>query len=255
MLQYLTPQEIVHHKGLRLVLVQGMPSPWGQAVKTIFEMKNLDFVVGPLIVGSTNDELTAWAGENSAPIVAWKDERPIHRWLDILYLAERIAPIPALLPDDALQRALMIGLSNEICGELGIGWNRRLQLFAPMMDAGSPPEGVVRMSSKYGYNSADAQRAGRRIAETLGALSALLQAQYARGVKFFVGEAVSALDIYWVAFMNLLAPLPKSQCPMPDEWRPGFVATDPQIKAALDPILVEHRDNVFKNYFRNPMEF
>lgn len=255
MLQYLTPQEIIHHKGLRLVLVQGMPSPWGQAVKTIFEMKNLDFVVGPLVVGSTNDELTAWAGENSAPIVAWKDERPIHRWLDILYLAERIAPIPALLPDDALQRALMIGLSNEICGELGIGWNRRLQLFAPMMDAGSPPEGVVRMGSKYGYNSADAQRAGRRIAETLGALSAQLQAQYARGVKFFVGEAVSALDIYWVAFMNLLAPLPKSQCPMPDEWRPGFVATDPQIKAALDPILVEHRDNVFKNYFRNPMEF
>jgi hypothetical protein len=38
--------------------------------------------------------------------------------------------------------------------------------------------------------------------------------------------------------MNLLDPLPKEQCPMPDDWRPAFVVTDPQVSAALDPILV-----------------
>ena len=32
-------------------------------------------------------------------------------------------------------------------------------------------------------------------------------------------------------------------------------ATDPQIVAALDPILVEHRDRIFKAHFRDPMEF
>jgi hypothetical protein len=41
-------------------------------------------------------------------------------------LAERLAPQPSLLPVDVMQRALMIGLSHEICGEIGIGCNRRL---------------------------------------------------------------------------------------------------------------------------------
>jgi hypothetical protein len=53
--------------------------------------------------------------------------------------------------------------------------------------------------------------------------------------------------------------LPRSaaeeQCAMPDDWRPAFVVADPQVRAALDPILVEHRDAIFKQYFRSPMEF
>ena len=106
------------------------------------------------------------------------------------------------------------------------------------------------MGSKYGYSREDAQRAGQRTAESLGALVAQLKAQYARGVQFFVGDHVSALDIYWVAFMNLLDPLPKDQCPIPDEWRPSFIATDPQIKVALDPLLYEHRDKIFNAHFR-----
>ena len=81
--------------------------------------------------GEPNEDIVAWGGEASAPIVAWAKEKPIHRWIDILYLAERLAPKPSLIPTDATQRALMIGLSHEICGEMGIGWNRRLQLFAP----------------------------------------------------------------------------------------------------------------------------
>ena len=255
MLQYRPLQEIINHPGLRLVMVQGMPSPWTQAAKTIFEIKKLEFVVAPLTIGGSNDEVVAWSGENSGPIVAWGTEKPIHQWLDILNLAERLAPTPALIPADGLQRALMITLSNKVCGKLGVGWNRRLQMFAPMMEAGDPPEGVARMGGKYGYDRDDAALAGQRTADILTALATQLKAQYARDVKFFVGDTVSALDIYWVAFMNLLDPLPKAQCPMPDEWRPAFIATDPQIKAALDPLLIEHRNQIFKDHFRDPMEF
>lgn len=255
MLTYLSPAEIIRHKGLRIVLVQGMPSPWGQAAKTIFEIKGLDYVAAPLTVGGTNDDIVAWCGENSGPIVAWADEKPVHRWLDILHLAERLAPTPSLIPSDASERALMIGLSNEICGELGIGWNRRLQLFAPAMKGGSPPEGVARMSGKYGYNESDAELAGARVAGSLRALTTQLKSQRERGSQFFIGDRLSALDIYWASFMNLLAPLPKENCPMPEDWRPAFVATDPQIVEALDPLLVEHRDRIFWAYFRNPMEF
>jgi glutathione S-transferase len=254
MLHYRSFEEITDHPGLRIVLVKGMPSPWGQAAKTIFEIKALDYVAAPWLVGEPNDEIVAWGGEASAPIVAWAKEKPIHRWIDILYLAERLAPEPALLPANATERALMIGLSHEICGELGIGWNRRLQLFAPAYASGSPPAGVGRMGSKYGYRESDVEAAGKRTADSLRALTAQLKSQYARGTHFFVGNSLSALDIYWTAFANLLDPLPKEQCPMPDTWRPAFVASDPVIRAALDPLLLEHRSRIFREHFRDPME-
>jgi len=73
-------------------------------------------------------------------------------------------------------------------------------------------------------------------------------------VKYFVGDNLSALDIYWTAFSNLLDPLPKEQNPMPDGLRRGFTATDPVVKAALDPILLEHRARIFREHFRDPME-
>jgi hypothetical protein len=254
MLQYRSFGEIIDHPGLRIVLVKGMPSPWGQAAKTIFEIKGLDYVVAPWQPGEANENIVAWSGEASGPIVAWAKEKPINRWIDILYLAERLAPKPSLLPADATQRALMIGLSHEICGEMGIGWNRRLQLFAPSYAAGSPPAGVSRMGNKYGYNEGDAKAAGERTAASLKALATQLKSQYARGVHYFVGDSLSALDIYWVAFANLLDPLPKEQCPMPEAYRPGFTVSDPVVKAALDPLLLEHRSRIFRAHYRDPME-
>jgi len=255
MIDYLTLEQIKKHNGLRIVLVKGLPSPWGQAAKTMFELKGLPYVAAPYVPFSANEAIHAWGGEDSAPLVAWRDEKPIHRWIDILNLAERLAPSPALIPSDAFQRAVMVGLSHELCGELGIGWNRRLQMFAPAMEAGDPPDGVRLLSGKYGYNSADAKAAGLRIAGSLRALSSQLEGQYERGRSFFVGDSLSALDIYWTAFMNLIDPLPKTQCPLPDEMRPGFTATDPTVLEALSPLLRQHRDTIFKQYFRDPMEF
>ena len=142
------------------------------------------YVVAPWLPGEANADIVAWGGEASAPIVAWAGEKPINRWIDILYLAERLAPKPSLIPADAKQRALMIGLAHEICGELGIGWNRRLQLFAPAYASGNPPPNISRMGNKYGYNEGDLKVAGERIAESLKALGGQLQSQYARGAQF-----------------------------------------------------------------------
>ena len=58
-----------------------------------------------------------------------------------------------------------------------------------------------------------------------------------------------------MATANILAPLPPAQCPMREASRAGFTASDPEIVAALDPVLVEHRDRIFKAHFRDPMEF
>jgi hypothetical protein len=103
MLQYRTFKEIVDHPGLRIVLVKGGPSPWGQAAKTIFEIKGLDYVAAPWMGGEPNADIVAWGGEASAPIVAWASEKPINRWIDILYLAVRARR--ALLCRRLLERA------------------------------------------------------------------------------------------------------------------------------------------------------
>lgn len=254
MLNYLAQDTVINSSGLRIFLVQGPPSPWGQSAKTIFEVKGLAYTAGAWAAGEANDAIANWAHADSAPVVAWNDEPPLSRWLDILFLAERLAPTPSLIPADASQRALMVGLAHEICGELGIGWNRRLQMFAPMLDAGQAPPGVQRMGNKYRYNKEDAARAGARTAAQLRAPATQLHAQKARGVPYFCGDALSALDIYWTSFANLLEPLAKAQCPMPDDWRPLFVAQDPVVRAALDTLLLEHRDRIFAAHFRNPME-
>jgi len=74
MLQYRAFSEIVDHPGLRIVLVKGMPSPWGQAAKTIFEIKGVDYIAAPWMPGEPNADIVAWGGETSAPIVAWAKE-------------------------------------------------------------------------------------------------------------------------------------------------------------------------------------
>jgi glutathione S-transferase len=254
LLTYLTPAEIIAHDGLRLVVVRGVPSPWSQAAKTILEIKGLAYVAAPLEVAGANAEIAAWSGQNSAPVVAWRSGKPLNRWIDILLLAERLAPRPALLPADAHQRALAIGLGHEMLGERGIAWNRRLQMFAGALAGGNAGR-LGPLIDKYGFDASEAAAAGGRIAATLGMLAAELKAQQARGVPFFVGEGLSAVDIYWVAIANMIVPLPAAQCPMREASRPAFTASDPAIVAALDPVLVAHRDRIFRAHFRDPMEF
>jgi glutathione S-transferase len=254
MLEYRTFEEITNHPGLRLVLVQGMPSPWGQAAKTFFEFKGLDYVASPWAVFEPNESICRWGSADSAPIVAWRDERPVHGWLDILLLVERIQPFPALLPSDVMLRALAVGLSNEICGRGGLAWNRRLQMVQPAFADEAGPSPVRTMGLKYGYCDEEFIHAGERVAVSLKALTKQLKTQYAAGHPYFVGNQLSAVDIYWTAFANFFDPLPSAQCPMPDEFRPTFTATDPVVVNALDPILLEHRDRIFRMHFRDPME-
>ncbi|MBW4332325.1 glutathione S-transferase C-terminal domain-containing protein [Stakelama sp. CBK3Z-3] len=255
MFRYHDFKDVADDDGLRVVLVRGMPSPWGQAAKTIFELKGLAYKPIPWEVFEANEEIAAWGGTDSAPIVAWRDERPVHNWLDILLLAERLAPTPSLIPDAITQKALMIGLSHEICGVGGLAWNRRFQLTAPAFGGGPDAEPVRRMALKYGYHEEGVALSGQRVAKSLRALSAQLASQHARDSQFFIGDALTALDIYWTAFLVFFRPWPAARCAMPDEFRDVFTASDPLILDALDPILIEHAERIFARHFRDPMEF
>lgn len=43
-MEYLEPEIARNRSGLRLVLTAGVPGPWGEAAKSIFSLKGIDFL-------------------------------------------------------------------------------------------------------------------------------------------------------------------------------------------------------------------
>jgi glutathione S-transferase len=245
-------EKLIVADGLRLVLVKGTPSPWGQAAKAMMEYKGLSFQTGAQIPNGPNTDLVAWAGVNSGPVVAWNDEPPVNRWNDILLLIERLAPEPGLVPTDMADRTLVFGLGHEICGELGFGWNRRLSILAPSVAPGTEPGGIA---GKYGFNSEDLRLADQRAIALLQYLAAILHRQAEHGSAYFIGKTISAVDFYWAAFSNLAVLQSEELCPLQSNVRPVFERTSPEVLAAIDPILLDHRDRIMAAHFVQPMEF
>ncbi len=254
-MEYVDISQVIKADGLRITLVQGFPSPWAQAAKAMMEYKSLDYIAGPHQPGGENAELAAWSGVNSGPVVAWNDEQPINRWDDILFLLERLAPEKLLIPEAAAERVQFFGLAHEMCGELGFGWNRRLDMFRPAMESGEPPAGIVSMGNKYGYNQSDVALANPRTIALLELLAARLEAQRDKGSNYLIGDQVTAVDFYWAAFSNMVVIQPPEECPLDAAIRPMFENTPPDVAAAVAPILIEHRDQIMRAYFRIPMEF
>jgi glutathione S-transferase len=259
-LDYLTIAAAKECKELRLVLTVGVPGPWGEAAKGLFHVKGIAYVPVAQAGGGENAELQAWLGRDNAPIVVAGDEPPRSGWSEILLFAEARTASPRLIPADPFDRALMFGLCHEICGEDGFAWNRRLMLLDQVLAtptlADSPvAEPVRRLGRKYGYSPATAAAAPVRVASVLAMLSARLRSQRDRGSRFFVGDSLTALDIYWATFAAMLEPLPEAQCPMPEFLRAQYALADGAVRAAADPILLEHRDAVYRGHLELPLDF
>ena len=54
--------------GLRLALTIGVPGPWSQAAKYVFETKSIPYVAVAQLGGTMNNELYDWTGHRNAPI-------------------------------------------------------------------------------------------------------------------------------------------------------------------------------------------
>jgi glutathione S-transferase len=239
--------------GLRAVLAKGAWGVWSECAKGLLHYKKIPYAAVPQILFDDNAEIVAWTGVRNQPQIVFEAEPVRTGWLDILNLAERLAPEPSLLPKDPAQRALVVGLANELCGEWGIGWCTRLAMLRP----GSAPGKTEQiMRSEYGMTDVDeADAATRRIADIVSMLGRRLRDQQARGSRYFVGEDVSAIDIYWACFSNLVQPLPHDLCPMSDEVRAGFTRLGQKIGPAKDPILFDHRDHVYRTSLQLPVDF
>lgn len=259
-MDYVEPKEAREMPGLRLALTTGVPGPWGEAAKAIFQVKQLDYVPVRQTATEDNADLVAWTGFRNAPQAIYENEPARIGWEEILALAERLAPEPALVPADEGERALMMGMSHALCSEDGLGWNRRLQLLAPMLsapDAADDPTlaGTRVLGRDYGWSPEAAERANARIVSILDFFSAQLEKQHGAGREYLVGEALSAVDLYWATFCALLRPLPHEQCPMPEFLRMAYGTTTTETDAVLDGKLVAHRDLVYERHIGLPLDF
>ncbi|MEE9281390.1 MAG: hypothetical protein V3V67_14550 [Myxococcota bacterium] len=240
--------------GLRLVLLRGLPSPWSVAARAIFELKRVPFVKVQRSEQDIPDALREWTGQDSFPAAMYEDERPRSGWAEILLLAERLGARPRLIPDDPYDRAFMFGLAHEICGEMGLAWSRRLMGLAARLRTDASDPGDLEFARKYGSSPGEMKSATGRVVDVLRLLAVQLRRQHDAGREFLVGETLSAADIYWATFCNLISPLPDDQLPLAAEVRKGFTADDPQVRLALDPLLIEHRDTIYQEYLQLPVE-
>ena len=100
-----------------------------------------------------------------------------------------------------------------------------------------------------------AEVAPERMASIIRSLASRLERQKSDGSKFFIGNQLSALDIYWATFAALVQPLPEEHCPMATAFRSFYVTTEPVVVAAVTPALLEHRDFMYQEYLELPIVF
>jgi len=255
-MDYVEARDAQHMSGLRIAFTINVCGPWSEAAKYIFEVKDVPYVPVAQYGGQENPDLVAWTGHGNAPVVVWENEAPRAGWAEILMLAERIAPEPALLPEDPAQRAMVFGIANELAGEWGFGWCRRIIMFPPK-DA---PEDVggetMRMLRKrYGHTPQPYEKAPGRIVQILDFLRDVLEAQKAKGSPYLVGEGLTAADIYWAAFSQLLEPMPEELNPIRGVMRDTYGNVGDVVAAAKHPILFEHRDLIFNRHLKLPLDF
>ena len=259
MAQYLEVEQAIGMPGLRVVLTTGVPGPWGEAAKGILRVKKIPYVKVAQRIGGDPTALVKWTAQDSAPVFMYNDERPRTVWLEQLTFAERLAPEPSLIPADFKDRILMFGLSNEICGENGLGWSRRLMMTHSTMVNPDIPDaakkGAVAFLARYGgYNSEIGKRAAAHVAEIVRAMANQLASQRGKGSRFLIGDQLSALDIYWAAFAALIKPLPDEVCKITPAFRRMYNCTDAAVVDATTPQLLEHRDFIYREYMGLPLD-
>jgi glutathione S-transferase len=251
-------KQAIDMPGLRLVLISTTPSPWGEAVKGFFHVKNIAYTPVRHPMGKDPTLLRQWTAQESAPVAVYNDERPRSTWPEQLYLAERLNPEPALIPAALEDRSLMFGWCNELAGENGLGWAGRELIFQRTLGGSDAQDHRLdpmrAMARKYNYSAESAQHAMSRMIDILQGLGNLLDGQNQSGRKYMIGDRLSALDIMWAAFAVMVEPLPEGLCHMSPTMRANFANNrNPAIAAATSPLLLEHRNFIYRQYLELPL--
>lgn len=269
-MDYLEPEDAQHQPGLKLALTAGVPGPWSESAKKIFDYKRIDYLPVIQRAAEPNPALVAWTGIRNAPIAIYNDEPPRTNFQDIVALAERLRPQPSLVPAEPFERWRCFGISTAICGEGGYGWLRRHVMgtrpaktsnstsatASPATDDAPPTSFDPQMLNQaYGGIEAERQAAAGRIVEILRSLETQLAAQRAAGSDYFVGDAISACDIHWACFSAMLKPLPAAVNPMPSWLRQAYSFQGELVDPDDYPLLLAHRDHLFERHIGLPLDY
>ena len=250
---YIPVDDAIKKDGLRMVVVGNVPSPWGEAAKGIFHIQEIEW--SAVRLEYDNPALQDWAGELSGPVAVWQKEPPRSGWAEILLLADRLKPENSLIPKDPMDRALMFGLSHEILGPQGLCWSRRLQsIHGGLKGEGGFPQPVAEfLAKKYGHTEEMGKASTGRVVALLNMFADRLKAQKATGTDYYIADRVSALDVYSATGMALFGALPEEVCKMNPKTRETFESMNAETRAALDPVLMAHRDMMYVRHLETPL--
>jgi hypothetical protein len=239
-------------EGLRLVLNAGVPGPWSEAAKALFNHHNVAFVPIAQAAGGANEDLVDWTGHRNAPIAVFEAEPPRTRWIEMLDLAERLGTGPSLLPQDRAERVQAIGWVNEMAGEGGFGWSCRHLIFDVWAQkTGDDARSSNPMFEAYRFDPA---LQARMMDNAKSFLKDLSQALGAGTGEYLVGDEFTVADLYWAYFSNLLAPLPDELNPMAASSRSSYEIPG-LLLAGFDLRVLEHRDLMFQRHLLTPLSF
>ena len=248
-------EEARQASGLRLVIATNVPSPWSQAAMGVFDMKGLDYLA--VRFRRTDEEIRQWTGARNVPVVLFDDEPPRTGWAEIVTLGERLGGRLSLVPDDDDRRVRMFGLSHEILGEGGLGWNVRLLVTHASLTTdgrtGWPKPVAEYLAPRYGYAPDRVQATRARAIGILRLLDALLAESRSQGHAYFLGSTPTALDLHVAVTLGTIWPLPEEQCPMLPPIRHAFETLDQEVKAAVSPALLAHRAQMFSRHLVLPV--
>jgi glutathione S-transferase len=233
-----------------------VPSPWSEAAKGIAHVKGLN---AALVRGRPRDsELEAWTRSHNVPVAMYPNEPPRTGWAEILMLSERLSDHTRLVPDDPELRCKLFGLAHELAGEGGLGWCARLLTIDGSLRTqgarGFPLRVGQYLARKYGYAPERVPAALAKVCSAMATLAAELERSHAAGNDYFLGNTVSALDIYWAAFSVLLVGASEADCPaMPAELRPIFSYLKEDLGLEAPRPLLEHRALMYSRHLPWPL--
>ena len=98
----------------------------------------------------------------------------------------------------------MIGLSTELCSEEGFTWQARHLMFDTLLKTQGDAFKKNPMFQAYGYSAQNAAAAPAKMISILQALSARLHKQNGADSRYFVGNQLTALDLYWANMSQII---------------------------------------------------
>jgi hypothetical protein len=253
-MRFVEVDEARQTRGLRMAVLGGIPSPWSEAAKGVFDVKEIDYLA--VRFSARDEKVRDWTKSHNAPVVMFDDELPRTGWAEILALAERLGGRLSLIPDDGERRVRLFGLAHELLGEGGILWSARLMLVHAGLTtdgrSGFPARAATYLGNKYGYAPERLAPARERVLRGLRLLSETMEASRRGGSHYLLGE-LSALDVYVAAALGVLAPLSPDVCPMVPAMRQAFESIEPAVRAAVSRQLIEHRDFMYERHLTFPI--